>query len=151
MRPRTLIGLRVVDHVQGTGQDVLMPTENLTHAMRRFDEAVMQRDRQAAEQVLDDDYALVLAHPSPAHMPRARWLEVLEDYHVHSYSVVEQRVDEADGVAAVLSKVQMRATVLGEDRSGTFVISDFWRLQEGRWRVWRRHSSPLTAGDMPGA
>jgi hypothetical protein len=83
-------------------------------------------------------------------MPRARWLEVLEDYHVHAYSVADQRVDESDGLAAVLSKVHMRATVLGEDRSGTFVISDVWRLRDG-WRVWRRHSSPLTAGEMPGA
>lgn len=141
-----------LEHVcTGTGQDVLMPTDDLTTAMQRFDDAVMQRDRQTAEQVLDDDYALVLVHPSPAQMPRARWLEVLEDYHVHSYSVVEQRVDESDGLAVVLSKVQMQATVLGDDRSGTFVISDVWRLRDGSWRVWRRHSSPLTAGEMPGA
>jgi len=53
-------------------------------------------------------------------------------------------------VAAVLSKVYMRATVLGEDRSGLFVISDFWRHGKDGWRVWRRHSSPLTAGEMPG-
>ena len=99
---------------------------------------------------MDDDYALVLVHPSAALMPRARWLEVLPDYVVHSYTIEEQRIDHDDDVAAVLSRVHMQATVLGEDRSGLFVISDVWRRREDGWRVWRRHSSPLAAGRMPG-
>jgi ketosteroid isomerase-like protein len=128
-----------------------MIPDDLAAAMGRFDAAVQQRDRGAAEQVLDEDFALVLVHPAPALMPRVRWLQVLEDYVVHSYSVEQQRIDQSDDVAAVLSKVRMRATVLGEDRSGLFVISDVWRLKADRWCLWRRHSSPLTAGEMPGA
>jgi hypothetical protein len=127
-----------------------MAVDDLATAMRRFDDAVLQRDRDAAEGVLDEDYALVLVHPAPAVMPRARWLEVLDDHVVHAYSIGEQRVDRSDD-ATVLSKVEMRATVLGEDRSGVFVISDVWRLRDDGRRVWRRHSSPLTAGEMPGA
>jgi ketosteroid isomerase-like protein len=127
-----------------------MTPVDLATAMNRFDAAVQQRDRNAAEEVLHEDFALVLVHPAPAIMPRVRWLEVLEDYVVHSYSVEQQRVDQSDDVAAVLSMVRMRATVLGQDRSGLFVISDVWRLRDGRWQVWRRHSSPLTAGEMPG-
>lgn len=124
---------------------------DLTSAMRKFDDAVLQRDRSAAEDVLDEDYALVLVHPAPAMMPRARWLEVLDDYLVDSYSIEEQRVDQSGDVAVVLSKIRMQATVIGQDRSGLFVITDVWRLRDGRWHVWRRHSSPLTAGEMPGA
>lgn len=125
--------------------------DELTAAMRRFDDAVQQRDHDAAEEVLDEDYALVLVHPSAALMPRARWLQVLDDYVVHSYVVEEQHVDQIDDVATVLSRVRMQATVLGEDRSGMFVITDVWRRRDGGWRVWRRHSSPLSAGDLPGA
>jgi hypothetical protein len=44
----------------------------------------------------------------------------------------------------------MKATVLGEDRSGLFVISDVWRRGEQGWRVWRRHSTPLSAGALAG-
>ena len=128
-----------------------MTSHELAAAMRDFDDAVQQRNHALAEGVLDLDYALTLVHPAPATMPRARWLEVLDDYVVHSYSVQEQHVDRSGDVAAVLSKVHMRATVLGEDRSGWFVISDFWRHGKDGWRVWRRHSSPLTAGEMPGA
>jgi ketosteroid isomerase-like protein len=128
-----------------------MTPDDLTSALKNFDDAVQRRDAALADRVLDPDYALVLVHPAPAVMPRARWLEVLPDYVVHSYVVEGQRVDHDGDLAAVLSRVQMRATVLGEDRSGLFVISDFWRRREDGWRVWRRHSSPATAGAMPGA
>lgn len=124
-------------------------TGDLASAMRKFDDAVLQRDRSAAEEVLDEDYALVLVHPAPATMPRTRWLEVLDDYVVDSYSIEEQRVDQSGDLAAVLSRVRMQATVIGQDRSGLFVISDVWRLRDGHWQVWRRHSSPLSAGEMP--
>ncbi len=125
--------------------------DDLAAAMRRFDDAVQQRDRVAADEVLDEDYALVLVHPAAALMPRARWLQVLNDYVVHSYTVEEQHIDQVDDVAAVLSRVRMQATVLGEDRSGLFVLTDVWRRREGGWRIWRRHSSPLSAGEMPGS
>jgi hypothetical protein len=124
--------------------------EDLTAAMRRFDDVLQQRDHVAAEEVLDEDFALVLVQPSAALMPRARWLQVLPDYVVHSWAIEEQHVDQVDDVAAVLSRVRMQATVLGVDRSGLFVITDVWRRRERDWRVWRRHSSPLSAGDLPG-
>jgi len=47
--------------------------------------------------------------------------------------------------------VAMQATVLGSDRSGLFVISDVWLLQNAEWRIGRRHSTPMEAGEIPGA
>jgi hypothetical protein len=124
--------------------------EQLTDRMAAFDRCVLNSDVSLAKEVLDEDYSLVLVQPGPASMPRARWLEVLPSYVVHDYEIEEQSVDVIDDLAAVLQRVRMSATVLGEDRSGVFVISDVWRRRGGRWRVWRRHSTPLTAGDMPG-
>jgi len=122
----------------------------LSDAMRNFDQAVLGRDRDLAERVLHEEYALVRVQPTPGSMPRAQWLDLLPDYVVHSWTVQEQVVDESDEVAAVLSRVDMDATVLDESRTGLFLISDFWRRGEDGWRVWRRHSSPLTAGELPG-
>ena len=119
--------------------------------MHRFQRCIEERDRAAAEAILDDDYALVLVQPAKAVMPRSRWLEVLADYVVHSYDVREMVMDVDDDVAVVLHRDEMSATVLGEDRSGTFVITDVWRRRGGTWRIWRRHSTPLAAGEMPGA
>ena len=128
-----------------------MSTSDLEHQMQEFERCVIERDRAAAEAVLDRDFALVLVHPESAVMPRNRWLEVLSEYVVHEWTVQDRRLDiDEDGCAALLQRVQVRATVLGEDRSGPFVISNLWRLRDGSWRIWRRHSTPLVAGPMPG-
>jgi hypothetical protein len=125
--------------------------ERLQAAADAFQRCIEDRDRETAESVLHDDYALVLVHPSPAVMPRERWLEVLPDYVVHGYAVEERFADVNGDTAAILQRVRMQATVLGEDRSGVFAISDVWRCGPDGWRVWRRHSTPLAAGRMPGA
>lgn len=126
-------------------------TPDLQAAMARFERCIEERDRATAEAVLDDDYALVLVQPARAVVPRERWLEVLPDYVVHDYAV-EESVLEVDGdLATVLHRDRMTATVLGEDRSGTFVLTDIWRLRQDGWRIWRRHSTPLSAGAMPGS
>ena len=118
--------------------------------MTNFDSCVLNRDAALADAVLDDDYMLMLVAPSPALIPRGRWLDVLPDYIVHSYSVQHLDVHIDGDAAAVLQRVDMQATVLGEDRSGVFVITDIWRRRPDGWRVWRRHSTPLQAGPMPG-
>jgi ketosteroid isomerase-like protein len=127
-----------------------MPTDELDRRIAAFQECIEQRDGAAAADILDPDYALVLVHPEPATMPRARWLEVLPDYVVHDYRVIERVVDVDGDCATVMHSADQRATVLGADRSGRFVITDVWRRRAGQWRVWRRHSTPLTAPKMPG-
>ncbi len=122
----------------------------LTQAVAAFQRCIEHRDRAASEEVLDEDYALVLVVPACAVVPRERWLQMLDGYVVHAYAVEEQAVDVNGDLAAVLHRVRMTATVLGEDRSGLFVLSDVWRRRNGRWRVWRRHSTPLSAGTLPG-
>jgi len=128
-----------------------MADDLLLAQIANFDRCVRERDRPSAEAVLDLDYALVLVQPSLLVMPRSRWLEVLPDYLVHSYEIQELSLDVRGDCAAMVQRVAMQATVLGEDRSGLFVISDVWRLRDDEWRVWRRHSTALTAGRLPGA
>jgi hypothetical protein len=125
--------------------------EDLVARSADFDRAVLDRDRELAGEVLAEDYALVLIEPARASMPRERWLEVLPDYVVHAWEAEEQVVEVRGGVGTILQRVRMEATVLGQDRSGLFVISDIWLVEDGMWRVWRRHSSPLSAGKLPGA
>ena len=123
---------------------------DLDATIEAFQQCIEERDPVAAERILHPEYALVLVHPTPAVMPRARWLAVLPDYVVHEYAVEQRQSQVADDVAAVLQRVRMRATVLGEDRSGTIVISDFWRRTADGWQVWQRHSTPFEAGRIPG-
>ena len=115
-----------------------------------FDRVVLSRDRELAAEVLAEDYALVLVHPEPAVVPRSAWIEMLPDYVVHEWEVQEQKIEVRNDLGAVLQRIRMEATVLGQDRSGPFVVSDLWVPVDDVWRVWRRHSTPLSAGRMPG-
>ena len=30
------------------------------------------------------------------------------------------------------------------------LVRDVWRRRDGEWKIWRRHSTPLAAGQLPG-
>jgi hypothetical protein len=125
--------------------------DDLLRQIELFDRCVQDRDQGVAAEVLHPDYALVLVTPAAAVIPRDRWLQMLPDYLVSLWDVDEQVVDVAGDVAVVLQRVRMEAIVLGEDRSGIFVLTDVWRKTDGGWQIWRRHSTPLSGGAMPGA
>ena len=84
-------------------------------------------------------------------MPRTAWLRLLPDYDVRAYEIQHREVDVRGGVGVVVQRVAMTAVVAGADRNGTFVLVDLWSGADGVWRVWRRHSTPLSAGSMPRA
>jgi ketosteroid isomerase-like protein len=111
--------------------------------------AIEARDPAAAAGYLADDFALVVTNPEQAVMPREEWLRVLSDYDVRSYDIHHREISVRAGVGVVLQRVTMTAVVVGADRSGTFVLVDLWSEEDGAWRVWRRHSTPLSAGPLP--
>jgi len=114
-----------------------------------WDKAIRDRDEASARRVLAPNFALELVQPMRSIAARDVWLEVLADYVVHEWEVEEQVVDLDGDCAAILQRVRMQATVMGEDRSGLFVMTDLWRRIGGEWMVWRRHSTPLEAGRLP--
>lgn len=116
---------------------------------REWDRAVKERDVQRAGALLHQDFALVLVQPAKTIMSRDQWLALLPDYVVTRWEVLEQVVHADDDVAAVLQRVDMSAAVLDQDRSGIFVLGDIWRRSHGTWQVWRRHSTPLSADELP--
>lgn len=118
--------------------------------MAEFDRCVHERDALLAEAVLDPDYALIPTNPALQIVPRPAWLAMLPDYVVHSWEVDDARLDISGALAASVQRVHMRATVLGVDRSGLFIISDVWRRPGDEWFVWRRHSTAISAGEIPG-
>lgn len=111
--------------------------------------AIETRDFELMQDFLHQDYALVLVVPAAVTMKREEWLRVLDDYVVHEYEVHQQIVHTRTDTAVVLTLATQRTTVLGQDRSGRFVLSDTWvRGDDGSWRVWRRHSTPTSAMEM---
>ena len=111
--------------------------------------ALEARDPEAAGEFLAADYALVVTVPEVAVFPRDAWLRLLPDYHVREYTIQHRDIDVRNGMAVVVQRVDMTAVVAGADRSGVFILVDVWIDDDGAWRVWRRHSTPLSAGAMP--
>lgn len=108
------------------------------------------RDVEGVGEFMHEDYALVLVVPAEVTVPLDEWLRMLPDYVQHRYEIHHQVAHVAGDTAAVMTLATQHATVKGGDRSGRFVVSDIWlRDIAGQWRVWRRHSTPATAGPMP--
>jgi ketosteroid isomerase-like protein len=113
--------------------------------------ALQARDVEGVADFLHDDYALMIVHPAPLTVPREQWLRMLPEYVVSGYEIRSREVSVDGDAAAVLQLVDQRATAAGGDRSGPFVISDHWRRDpaDRAWRVWKRHSTPLSGIEMP--
>jgi len=137
----------------GAGERILLSMGEVNDVLSRaagWQAMLEARDVARIREFMHAEYALVLVVPSEVTVPLDEWLRMLPDYVVHRYQIHHQ-VAHVDGdTAAVLSVATQHATVRGSDRSGRFVISDVWlRGTTGRWQIWRRHSTPETAGAIP--
>jgi hypothetical protein len=117
----------------------------------RWQLAIEARDPEAAAHFLSDDYALVILQPQPTVVRRDEWLRMLPDYDVTGYSVEERIVETGRDLCTVFQRVDQTAVVKGVERSGIFILVDVWVQEADEWRVWRRHSTPLSAGVAPRA
>jgi hypothetical protein len=68
---------------------------------------------------------------------------MLPDYDVSGYSVEERIVQAGDDLCTVFQRVDQTAVVKGAERSGSSLV-DVWVREADAWRVWRRHSTPLS-------
>jgi ketosteroid isomerase-like protein len=125
--------------------------EEIGERTDRWQLAIESRDPEDAAQFLAGDYALVILQPQPVVVGREEWLRMLPDYDVRGYAVEERIVEAARDLCTVFQRVDQTAVVKGVERSGIFILVDVWVREAEEWRVWRRHSTPLTAGEVPRA
>ncbi len=125
-----------------------MTHHDLDARMAEFQRVIEDRDVAAADKVLHRDYALCLVVPTATVHTRDAWLAALPAYVVHEWDVQERQVEVQGDTAVVLQRAWMRATVFDIPRNGIFVITDAWLRQDGVWRIWKRHSTPLSAGEL---
>lgn len=99
--------------------------------------------------VMDDFFVTIAAQDMPLQSTgRERWSSTMPTYEIQSVTIDDIRATVYDQIAVVCLLWSQHATVNGNDRSGTFFITDIWRNTEDRWRVAERHSSrpePATA------
>jgi len=112
--------------------------------------AWIANDRAVLERTLAPEFALVVSARPEARVDRAAWLRTAgTEYTCETFRYAGMQVRDFGDVVVVSSLATQRATAFGQDRSGTFFLTDIWRVgAEGRWQVIARYSSygePATA------
>jgi ketosteroid isomerase-like protein len=116
-----------------------MSEADVRAAAAAWADAIMRRDREAADRILGAEYSLMA--PGIGEMPRAAWLDSLHAYVVHSYEFTDVNVHVYGETAVQRSRYKQQATVFGKDRSGEMLVTDVWVKRDGRWQVVARHTS----------
>ena len=124
--------------------------EELRARAAGWESSILRRDVEGVQQFLTAGFAVVILQPTRAVVPREQWLKTIADYRIHDYHVEDEIIDVDGDLGVILQRIRLKATVLGQDRSGIFIHTDIWRRTD-QWRVWRRHSTPLSAGPYPTA
>lgn len=116
-----------------------MPSEqeviDLTQAWM---EAVQRKDTETLERILAPEYTYMAS--GQGKLSRDEWLDLLRIYDLHGFEFVETDIRRYADVAIVMSRYRQTASVGGVPRTGEFLITDVWTIQEGSWRVVARSS-----------
>ncbi len=105
-------------------------------------QAWKDRDRAKLEQILAEDYVLVISASPDRPVTRPAWLEfALGEYSCKSFEFKSQSVRDLGDMAIVASIYTQTASVGDQDRSGEFFLVDVWHRRSGRWQVIARYSS----------
>ena len=115
--------------------------------------AWIANDRTVLERTLAPEFALVVSARPEARVDRAAWLRTAgSDYTCETFRYDGMQVRDFGDVVVVSSLATQRATAFGQDRSGTFFLTDVWRAgANGAWQVIARYSSyaePQTASAL---
>lgn len=115
----------------------------IADAERRWAEAFQRKDVVALQNMMADNYSLIIAvEGMPLQVvPRNAWLESLNDYDIFAASVERIHVNVYDCVAVAVMLWHQTAKLHGADRSAEFMLTDIWVRQGDEWRLAERHSS----------
>jgi hypothetical protein len=116
----------------------------LRETLDRWTDAIVHRDRAAADALLADGYVPTSAGGVAPHVPRDAMLDTLEQIETRSLrtDVVEERI--FGDVAVVASRLHWDARLGERDLSGDYAITDVFTRDESGWHPAWRVSTRLT-------
>jgi len=116
-------------------------------------EAWIARDRATLERLLAPEFALVVSARPEARVERDAWLRTAgTEYVCESFRYDGMQLRDLGEIVVASSLATQRATAFGQDRSGTFFLTDIWRRgSDGEWQVIARYSSYPEPGTVSAA
>ena len=118
----------------------------LREALDRWTDAIVRRDRVAADDLLADGFALTSAGGVAPEVPRETWLETLE--HIETRALRADVLAERSfgDVGVVASRLHWDARMGERDLSGEYAVTDIFIRDESAWHPWWRVSTRLSEG-----
>ncbi len=111
---------------------------------RQWRDALCAKDMDLLRSLIHPRFVLIGTRSSgPFIMTRDEWLEAIQRREVVS---IEMDVDHAlvlDQVMVGTVHAKWRVKYLGREIEDCVLLTDVWVFDDGRWRVVRRHSSPV--------
>jgi ketosteroid isomerase-like protein len=100
------------------------------------------KDTVLLEKILAPEYRLLaVVNGELVTMNRERWLKTVPIYVPKSFRYYNFDIRIYGNTAIVQSLFDQEATLNGQDRSGTFQITDVWVKNKNRWQVVHRHTN----------
>ena len=110
---------------------------------REWRDALCAKDMERLRALVHPQFVLIGTRPSgPFTMSREEWLEAIQRRELVSIAlnVTDAMVFEQVMVGTI--EATWTVNYLGRKIDDRVLLTDVWVLEEGRWRVVRRHSTP---------
>ncbi len=129
-------------------------SEGLERAAEELNQAVRERDAEAASALLDDEFALTSSLGTGLHVDKKAWLEGLGVIETEELRARFAQVQEFGDVGVAVWRMDWQARVGEDDLSGPYVVSDVWLLADDgwrlRWRSWARLNAESLREELAG-
>lgn len=117
----------------------------------------LEREWRDALCTKDIDRLRALMHPQfrmigirstrPFLLTREEWLDAIKDREVLGIETDLKDSVEFDHLLVATSEARWRVSYLGQTVEDCVLLTDVWLFDEGRWRVVRRHLSPMPTAE----
>ena len=110
--------------------------------------AAQQKNAEAAQRLLSDEFALWTPQPPGNPMPAEDWLPSLKQKQISSFRTRQMAVQSLDQSAAVSFVLTETVGTGANARNQNYWIVDLWRSEEGQWKLLARYQSEVRI-DLP--
>lgn len=117
---------------------------------REWRDALCSKDMARLRSLVHPDFVLIGTRSSgPFQMERAGWLDAIKRHEVHAIELHVRDSTVLDHVMIGTIHARWKLKYLGRTIEDCVLLTDVWVLDDERWQVIRRHSTPAPAGECP--
>lgn len=115
---------------------------------REWRDALCAKDMDRLRSLVHPDFVLIGTRVSgPFMLNRDEWLEAIQKRELVSIDLEIGDATVLDQVMVGTVQANWRVKYLGREIEDSVLLTDVWVFDDDRWRVVRRHSSPVPARD----